>query len=46
MDTVFKVQDMANQIDYMGSVALYLGYNLQSWDYSTLSQEPKVLDLF
>jgi len=46
MDTVFKIQDMANQLDFMGSVALNLGFALQTWDISTLGQEQKVLALF
>jgi len=46
LDTVFKVQDLANSLDFLGSVALYMGFSLQSWDYTTIGQDQNALELF
>jgi len=33
---VFKVQDLANSLNFLGSVTLNLGYSLLSWNYDTI----------
>ncbi|CDW80430.1 UNKNOWN [Stylonychia lemnae] len=45
VDTVFKVQDLATTLDFMGSVTLNLAFALQSWDHDTVGQDQKALDL-
>jgi len=35
-DTVFKIQDLANSVDFLGAVSLNMGFSLQTWDYVTI----------
>jgi len=46
LDTADKVQNLAYALDFMGSVAINLGYALQTFDYTTIAQDQNTLKLF
>ncbi|CDW71832.1 UNKNOWN [Stylonychia lemnae] len=45
VDTAFKVQDLATSLDFLGQVALNMGFSLQSQDHATVGQDQNALNL-